>query len=309
MAGARRGEWAVWVGFLAFFVVVGAGARALRLRSMDRYLATQSYEDIYYLPPPAWLPVLSLGYREAAADLLWMRALVYFGTEVEHHGEVRYVYQYADAILALDPMFERAYRWAGMAGIYRPQAVGIDAYRRAVDYLRRGVERFPDDGQLAWDLGATLMFELRPLLEGDEHRADREEIEAEAVEYMETAARMGAGPPYLGLVNASTLTQLGRLDAARRHLEEIYATVRDPDIRRQIELRIDQLASESHGRAFRAAMQELESRHAHDFDYVPLDFYVQLGRRPPIDEGALLGRRFLPPAVTLEADEPAGPPP
>src|SRR5688572_8030137 len=87
----------------------------LRAGAHDRYMSAQRYEDIYYLPPADWLRVFSLGYDEALADLIWMRALVYFGQEFEHAGRLEYVFEYGDAIAALDPHFLAIYRWIGMA--------------------------------------------------------------------------------------------------------------------------------------------------------------------------------------------------
>jgi len=107
--------------------------------------ATESYEDIYYLPPPGWLPVFSLGHRQALADLIWMRALIYFGEEMGERGAMRHVFDYGEAIIRLDPDFRRVYRWIGMAGIYRPNAVSEADTRRAMSFLERGVARFPED--------------------------------------------------------------------------------------------------------------------------------------------------------------------
>ena len=41
--------------------------------------------DIYPLPPPEQLPVLSLGYRAAMADALWASVLVTQGLRLQQH--------------------------------------------------------------------------------------------------------------------------------------------------------------------------------------------------------------------------------
>ena len=38
------------------------GVRELRLKAFAAHLGSQRYEDVYYLPPSHWLPVLSVGY-------------------------------------------------------------------------------------------------------------------------------------------------------------------------------------------------------------------------------------------------------
>ena len=53
---------------------------------MNGFVQAQRYEDLYYLPPPAWLAVMSLGHREAFADVVWMKGLVYVGDEFREDG-------------------------------------------------------------------------------------------------------------------------------------------------------------------------------------------------------------------------------
>ncbi len=238
---------------------------------MDQYLDTQTYEDIYYLPPPAWLQVVSLGHRRALADLIWLRALVYFGDEFANRGAVKHVFNYGDSMLALDPDFKRVYRWIGVAGVYTPTGSPPEFMERSIEVLRRGVERFPDDGGLAWDAGATIMYELLPHLPKDD--PDRERLEADGNGYMMAAAQLGAGPPWLVLTNASSLRKLGEKDRELRHLEEMYAVIRDPKVKSQIELRLAQLRDEAYAEAFRSVNEEFEQRRLEEFPYLPSTLY------------------------------------
>jgi len=282
-----------------------AAVEGLRARSMAHLQATQRYEDVYYVPPPHWLPVMSLGFDRALADLLWIRALLYFGEEVEHRGDVEHAYDYADAILALDPDFRRVYRWIAMAAMYRPGGFTIADVRRGIDYLELGVERFPDDGELAWDLGASLAHELAPHLEDPE---EKREARRRGVAHMQAAARRGAGPPWLVLSNASQLLRLGQTEQAIRHLEEMYASVDDPDVRRGIERRLAELRSQAAAEALRQTVQELEARRATSFPYVPPGLFLLLGERPPEDLGAGLRRGYVPAPATVD-DAPEDPAP
>lgn len=286
---------------VALIVVLAAIAalRVTRVRSMDHFLASQRYEDIYYLPPTEWLVTMSLGYREALADLIWLRALVYFGDEIVHRGDVEHVFNYGDAIATLDPDFKRVYAWVGMAGLYRPTEIPVDEMRRAADFLERGVRRFPDDGELAWDLGATLSFEIAPHVEDPE---ERRELKRRGAEYMMTAARLGAGPAWLALTNASELERLGQTEQAARHLEEMYASVSDPDLRARIAGALEELRSAAYAEAFRRANAEAEEQRQRDFPYLDPTLHLLVGPRPPVDETALLENRFLEPDPALGED-------
>ena len=269
---------------LVCLALIGMGASiwGLRQRAMNHFLATQTYEDIYYLPPPQWLTVMSLGYRRALADLIWMRALVYFGDEFQHRGAVQHVFKYGDSLLTLDPDFRRVYGWVGVAGVYTPRTAPFEYIERSVEVLRRGAQRFPNDGSLAWDTGATIAYELVPRLDKDDPR--RERLRQEATEHMQSAARLGAGPEWLVLSNATQLRKLGETERELRHLEEMYSIVRDPDVKAQIEIRLTQLRDEAHAEAFRQANLEFEERRREEFPYVPPVLYFFLAE--PIERGA-----------------------
>jgi hypothetical protein len=163
--------------------------------------------------------------------------------------------------------------------------------------MERGVARFPDDGDLAWELGAVLTFELVPLLD-DADAADR--ARARGLPHLLRAVRLGAAPEWAALSNAALLTRIGRDEQAARHLEEMYLSVRDPRTRQQIAERIRQLRARTEAEAFMAAMEELESRRTAELPYVSPGLYLQVGPRPPVD---LVGpiREGLPRALTTES--------
>lgn len=257
-----------------------AAAALVRGLAHGRYRAGQTYADVYYVPPAVWLPALSLGYREAMADLLWTRALVYFGDEMRQRGRVAHVFDYAEAMLALDPHFRAVYRWVGVAGVYRPQPVSPADIRRAIDFLKEGSRRFPEDGELAWTLGATLAFELSPLLDDPEQKR---RVQAQAAEYLSVAVRLGAAPDWAVLTNAALLGRVGRAEQAARHLEEMFLTVDDPRTRAAMAERIRELRSEVEAEAFVHAMEDGERRRLRSFPYLSPTLFLMVGERPPLD--------------------------
>ena len=279
--------------------------RSLRVDAMDRHLSSASYEDVYYVPEARWLPVVSLGYDEALADLLWSKALIYYGDELQHRGGARHALRYANAVLMLDPWFNRAYRWAGMAGMYGAQDPTVEDIQASIAFLERGVRQFPDDGDMAWDLGASLAYELAPLLDDPE---ERRRASLRGVEFMQSAARLGAGPPWLALSNASQLQRLGQTQQAIHHLEEMYAAVSDPEIRESIGARLTQLRSEAHAEAFRRAHEELEEMRLREYPWMPAQLYIHLWEPQPIDPDAPLRGDWTAPELRLGDEHvPPGP--
>src|SRR4051812_5855313 len=188
-----------------------------REQAQRRFASAQTYEDLYYLPPPSHLIAGSLGHRAALADLIWMKALIYFGDELSHRGNVANLFRYTEAMLALDQSFRRVYRWVASAAIYRTGNVTVQDVQTAIAYLERGTRLFPEDGELAWDLGATYAYELVPMLPTG---APRAEARRKSLEYLEMAALRGTGPAWLGLQTAAQLDSLGRKEQAVRHLQD-----------------------------------------------------------------------------------------
>lgn len=267
---------AIRVAALGALVLTALGARELRIAASDHATATETYEDVYYVPPPQYLPVFSLGYDEAVADMLWIRSLIYFGEELVQRGQVKHVFEYAEAILTLDPDFRRVYHWVASAGIYRPTETSVEDMYRATEFLERGVRRFPDDGEMAWDLGATLSYELVPRIDDPE---EKERLRSSGVEHMQVAARLGAGPAWLALTNATQLRRLGRTEQALRHLEEMLATVDDPATKEAIEGEIRALRGAAHAEALSHALEEFERRRLAEYPYLPSGLFM-LVREP-----------------------------
>jgi hypothetical protein len=292
-----------WQSKLVLALVLGGLAlciRVIRLDAFDKRQAGQRFEDIYYLPRPDFLPVLSLGYRDALADLIWCKSLVYFGDQLGHRGIVKFVFEYSDAILALDPDYRAAYRWAATASMYRPTPVSLADGRHGASYLQRAVDRWPDDGELEWDLGSLLRFELMPL-EADP--AAKRALMERAAPHLEAAARLGAGPPWLALNNAKLLNTLGRTDQAIRHLEELRVTINEPSILRDIDYQLRKLKTASYLEAARVADADYQQAHDQSYPYLSDGLFWLLGpKQQPVAYQRYLSSLFLdPPAV---ADEP-----
>jgi hypothetical protein len=53
----------------------------------------------------------------------------------------------------------------------------------------------------------------------------------------------------------------------------MYAMVRNPDVKAQIEIRLSQLRDEAYAEAFRSANEEFEQRRLDEFPYIPSGLY------------------------------------
>jgi tetratricopeptide (TPR) repeat protein len=280
-----RTRLGVFAGALALWL----SAVVLRTAPAERWSTTATYEDRYYLPREEWLPVFSLGYREALADFVWMRALVYYGEEMVHHGGLAHAIAYARAILTLDPEFRAAYRWIGIATFYGPQGPSLDEAEATMAMMEEGCAHFPDDGELQWDTGAMYAFEMPHMVEGD---AERNRIRDRGVPHLVRAQQLGAAPPYAGLLNASLLQRVGRAEEAAAHLEELYAVTSDESLRAEIEARIETLRSDAFTTAFVEENRRFENEWGRQMPYAPASLYFLIGPVPVVDTDAVLRDGF-----------------
>lgn len=285
----RRGSQ-LW-GALAALVLLAFAIRHVRQGAFTAHLESQRYEDVYYVPPSQWLPLFSLGYQAALADLLWCRALVYFGEEFIRHRSAKHLYDYTDAMLTLDSEFRAPYRWVATIAFYRPGEFDLQDAERAVSYLRDAVRKWPNDGELAWELGAALRFEIAPYVKD---RSYRRKLEEEAAEFLSAAALLGAGPPWLALNSSSLLHKLGKNEQAIRHLEEVYGTVQDPTTKANIAAQLARLRSEAYATAMTEANDQLEAARKRDFPYVDSSLFLVLGPKAQPGRMSMITRNFLP---------------
>ncbi len=273
-----RGKSRMLTGALVLLSGVAATG-LLRQRLQEHFAETTRYEDLYYLPPPQWLKALSLGHRAALADLIWIRALLYFGEELRQEGAVRHVFRYGEAMVRLDPDFRRVYRWVAMAATYHTGQVSLEMTQRAARFVRRGAERFPDDGRLAWETGALLVYELAPWFEREGHEEAARRAREEGASFLATAARLGAGPPWLAMANATLFRRLGKMELAAAHLEEMLALTRDPSERERIAARLNAMRDALDVEARHRFLQQLRDVHRREYPWMPLDLYLLLGPR------------------------------
>jgi hypothetical protein len=259
---------------VAATVVTGAAlGSALRAFAMERFVAAKTVEDVYYVPPPDWLVALSLGHREALAAALYPRARVYFGEGFIYETATRHVFDYAEAMVTLDPDFREVYRFLATTALYRRVAPTREEMLRVVEFVRRGADRFPDDGKLAWNAAATMAYEVAPHLASEE----RERLEDAAQPYFARAVETGDAPAWMALSTAEKLTRLGQAERAAQQLAAILPTIDDEATRAEMFARLAELRATADHEGLVHTLETLGRRHKAEFPYVPFDFYLVLG--------------------------------
>lgn len=181
-------------------------AEALR-RYQPRFVA---------LPRPDIARYLSLGFRAVVADLYWIGAVNYFGDQRNSRVAYGELSNYLELILALDPDFEYAYLFGGMALPWNKGKgwVNID---EAISILERGAKRFPNDWRLRFQLAFTY----------SEYRQRYKD----AGNQLAAAAVLAGAPEYLGRLAARMYAATGDYDGALSIVEQLAGSIDDPRIR------------------------------------------------------------------------------
>ncbi len=200
----------------------------------DRRISLQAIDRIFLLPRKEILKVMSLGHEMTVADLLWIRAVQYFGGNyttlnregMEYKGEglkeLFHVLEY------LDPKFYQLYLFGSFA-----YTEGLQDYEGAIVILERGHEQFPEDWRLLSEAAFIAMY-----FEQDMDRA---------LDLVERAAEVPAAPGYVKRMQGQIMSRMGRYDAAITHFarlcdsgesdlqreiacKNLYRTIRERDI-------------------------------------------------------------------------------
>lgn len=225
------------LGVLAM-AVCALGIAAVQPRLSKEVAAVKLGDDATALPPPRQLRAMALGYRSAAADLLWAKLLVEQGVRSEQKRTFEGIRQYIDGIIELEPDHPTLYRFVDTLLIYKPGAVGTaDDARAARAYLERGTRERPYDHEMWLHYGQFVAF-LGPSFLSDNDEIQRWRKEGALA--ISQAVELGADADRT--LSASTLlSKAGETKAAIQQLQNHYALTDNPDTRQQIRLKLEKL--------------------------------------------------------------------
>lgn len=226
---------------VAVALLVAFGAQALVQRSFERRWPRREIERLLYLPAGGHLKAMSLGFRALYADVLWIKAISYFGSHALTDREYPWLYHILDQVTSLDPPFRYPYYFGGIA-------LGVTAGlpEESIRILRKGMRQYPGDWRFPFYIGFMYFYQLRD--------AER------AAVFMNLAASLPGSPQYLPHLAASLLARSGRLEAAIRFLETVAEGSRDESVRAGIREKIADLRAGKIPQSLRAFLEGGEAR-------------------------------------------------
>jgi hypothetical protein len=269
----RRNLWTA-IGLAAIAALLTASYAAGRY--VDQRTARNELfvaRELIYLPSPGTARAMAFGFQQVAADWYWVRALQYFVEPAQELNRYRNLGDFLEVVVGVDEDFHYAYKFAGVSIPYDTGRYNFANTDRAIDFLQRGVAKWPDDWQMRLYLGFYLL----------NFRNDT----AGAAEQFSKAAPLPGAPPYLKPFAGKLLTLSGDIDRGKLFTEQMLAVTDDPDERAKLKQRLREIEAEG-------AMREVET--------AARRFRDQQGRWPHgIGELAALGPLpHLPPDARLE---------
>lgn len=242
-----------WVSFLTIFMLWSYLSLKLSLE-IERQQRPRAKDSGYLLPGSDVIRSSALNYATAAADVLWVSAVLYAGNSYRMRRSARDVTPYADAIIDMDPLFYKVYWWHSGARMHinnYPSTEDIDEANRI---LKRGIEYFPDD----WLLPQLIVGNFIGYSQEVDPETRLRQLE-EAAYYAQKSAKSPSAPEDMTLVATAFHRKVARMRAGHMENEDVFAEAtpeeieflirlyydtRSEDLRRFLEFRLSEVGAE-----------------------------------------------------------------
>jgi hypothetical protein len=207
---------------VALLLAGALASQALTQRAFETRWPVRAFEQFLYLPSGRNNKALTLGFSNLAADILWVRAVSYFGGHMLTDTKVPWLNSILVQVTTLDPTFQYPYLFGGMA-----LALNQETGEESIAMLVRGMANYPGDWRYPFYIGFNAFY--------NQHDSRR------AAQFMTYAASLPGSPEYLPRLAASLLAQSGGVAAAIQFLETMAESARDEAARANIRHKIEDL--------------------------------------------------------------------
>lgn len=302
---ARLPRPARWVLILAVALTAVALNRWMLVGARQARDASSIAEtaEVLYVPDTRLVRLMTLGYEQAAADLMWVRTLEYFARHFVTDRNYRWLEHFLDQIIELDPKFDKVYHWAGASVLYgrRFTSENIALSNR---FYQLALAADPDDYEAAYRIGLNHYIEMPGALmrEGADAAAQAREREI-GLEYLERAANIPGAPERMRQLVASISNRLGKQQLALQYLVDLYIQTDDPERKAELRARIEELRTAGGSAEFAEAATRFEAAWKQSYPYVPPTVFALMGEPDGSATRDVDWRRLLPDVALDSARE------
>lgn len=201
------------------------------LTSLDQKYPYCAHKDLNFLPSGKIVKTASVGYEAMVADLLWIRALGYFGGHSQAEKNFTWLGHLLDVVTDLDPMYQSPYEFGGI--VLAAYSDDVDA---SIALLKKGLINVPQDHPRYYYLLFFLAFDYMY------HKADA----LTAARYLEQASAFPQSPDYLPDLAARLYAKANCLENAEIFLRQMILSTDRRDLKEQLQQRLDQVIHQGH---------------------------------------------------------------
>lgn len=194
-------------------------------RSVEELSTEKRRLEVLYLPSGEFLDQASLGYRNLAADILWVKAVQYYGGYRLGCNDLALFSHLVDVITDLDPQFIFAYLFGGLV-----IAEDLGYFEEGMAFIKKGIENNPTDWWLVFELGFLNYVYARDF--------------ETAAHYFELASRLPGADEIAKRFAAFVSARAGHTQTSIAMWEELSRTSDNPYIRQMAEDYMDKLKTQ-----------------------------------------------------------------
>ncbi len=202
---------------LATVLAVCLAAAVVTATRADRARPAATLEAVLYIPSPAMLRRMSLGYTGLLADIYWTRAVQYFGARhVVRSRHYELLAPLLDITTQLDPHLTAAYEF-GSIFLTQPPPNGAGDPDAAIRLVQYGIQHNPGDWRLYYNLGFIYAIEKKDYLA--------------AAQAFTQGSKVPNAHPFLKILAARMAQRGGDIETSRLLWTTTYETSKDPQIK------------------------------------------------------------------------------
>jgi len=218
---------------LIIFIFIVAGLVSALQEKYDSTIKNTStpIEDFKYLPSGKFLKGAALSFDEILADLLWIKAIGYFGGHYHTDKNFQWLKQILNVTTTLDPYFDDPYEFGGI--VLAAELRDVDG---SIAILKKGMRHVPKHHKRYWYLPFYTAFNYM-YYKGDYKTA---------AHYMEIAASFPQRPAYLPLLVSRLYANTDDPGIAIPFLEKMKERAASSEMRDELDQRIKEIRVKQH---------------------------------------------------------------
>jgi hypothetical protein len=213
--------------------------------SIDKKYPPVVIEDMLYLPSGNFLKGAALGFDEMLADLLWIKALAYFGGHAVTDQDYSWLGHLLDIVTTLDPFSQYPYEFGGVI-----LATEIGDVDKSTALLKKGMENVSKTHARYWYLPFFTAFNYMY------YKYDYKT----AAHYLEMASKFPQSPDYIPLLISRLYADADSPEIAITFLREMIKSTQKPELKEKLKLRLNEVINQSNIQFLEAAKDRFFSK-------------------------------------------------